>query len=136
MFAEILQSLVSSACHVMTDNNSTKDLQSTLLLPLLHREGSQVPVSVCPGYCNREEAPWGRYRTFSVLSLSVVSNSAAPRTVAHQAPLSMEFPKQEYWSEVPFLTPGHHQTHISYVSCIVRWILYHSTPWKALGSLL
>ena len=29
-----------------------------------------------------------------------------PRTVAHQAPLSMEFYKQEYWSRVPFPTPG------------------------------
>ena len=27
-------------------------------------------------------------------------------TVAHQAPLSMEFPRQEYWSELPFSPPG------------------------------
>ena len=26
--------------------------------------------------------------------------------VAHQAPLSMEFFKQEYWSRLPFLPPG------------------------------
>ena len=25
--------------------------------------------------------------------------------VAHQAPLSMEFPRQEYWSGVPFTSP-------------------------------
>ena len=30
-----------------------------------------------------------------------------PWTVAHQAPLSMEFPKQEYWSGLPFPSPGH-----------------------------
>ena len=29
-----------------------------------------------------------------------------PWTVAHQAPLSMEFSKQEYWSRLPFITPG------------------------------
>ena len=29
-----------------------------------------------------------------------------PRTVAHQAPLSMGFPRQEYWSGVPFPPPG------------------------------
>ena len=29
-----------------------------------------------------------------------------PWTVAHQPPLSMGFPKQEYWSEFPFLFPG------------------------------
>ena len=30
-----------------------------------------------------------------------------PRTVAHQAPLSMEFSRQEYWSGLPFPSPGH-----------------------------
>ena len=29
-----------------------------------------------------------------------------PWAVAHQAPLSMEFPKQEYWSVLPFPPPG------------------------------
>ena len=27
--------------------------------------------------------------------------------VAHQAPLSMGFPRQEYWSGLPFLSPDH-----------------------------
>ena len=38
-------------------------------------------------------------RSCAVLSRSVVSDSATPWTVAHQAPLSMEFSRQEYWSE-------------------------------------
>ena len=29
-----------------------------------------------------------------------------PKDVAHQAALSMEFPRLEYWSGLPFLTPG------------------------------
>ena len=29
-----------------------------------------------------------------------------PWTVAHQAPLSMGFSRQEYWSGLPFLSPG------------------------------
>ena len=29
-----------------------------------------------------------------------------PQTAAHQAPLSMEFSRQEYWSEWPFPPPG------------------------------
>ena len=38
---------------------------------------------------------------------SVVSDSfVTPRTVACQAPLSMEFPRQGYWSGVTFPTPG------------------------------
>ena len=41
-----------------------------------------------------------------MLSLSVVSNSATLWTVTHQAPLFMEFSGQEYWSGLPFPTPG------------------------------
>ena len=37
---------------------------------------------------------------------SVVSDSATPWTVACQAPLSMEFSRQEYWSGMPFPSPG------------------------------
>ena len=41
-----------------------------------------------------------------MFSHSAVSDSATLCTVAHQAPLSMEFSKQEYWSRVPFHPPG------------------------------
>ena len=41
-----------------------------------------------------------------VLTCSVVSDSANPGTVACQAPLSKEFSRQEYWSGLPFPTPG------------------------------
>ena len=33
---------------------------------------------------------------------SVTSNSAVPRTVVHEAPLSIAFPRQEHWSGLPF----------------------------------
>ena len=36
----------------------------------------------------------------------VMSESVAPWTVAHQAPLSMEFSRQEYWSGLPIPIPG------------------------------
>ena len=36
----------------------------------------------------------------------VVSDSATPWTVAHQAPLSMGFSRHEYWSGFPFPSPG------------------------------
>ena len=41
-----------------------------------------------------------------VFSLSVVSDPAASWAVAHQAPLSMEFSRQEYWNRLPFPVPG------------------------------
>ena len=38
---------------------------------------------------------------------SVVSNSfATPWTVAHKVPFSMGFPRQEYWSGLPFPSAG------------------------------
>ena len=47
---------------------------------------------------------------------------ATPWTIALQAPLSMRFPRQEYWIGLPFPSPGNLQsrdwTCISCVSCI------------------
>ena len=39
-------------------------------------------------------------------SLSRVGLFATPWTVARQAPLSMGFSRQEYWSGLPFPSPG------------------------------
>ena len=38
--------------------------------------------------------------------LSCVQFFVAPWTVTLQAPLPMGFPRQEYWTELPFLSPG------------------------------
>ena len=46
--------------------------------------------------------PWQPHNTSSVRSILLVT----PWTVARQAPLSMGFPRQEYWSGLPFLSPG------------------------------
>ena len=48
-----------------------------------------LPVSVC-----------------ACVSHSVVFNSVSPRTVTHQAPLSKGFSRQNYWSGLPFPSPG------------------------------
>ena len=42
----------------------------------------------------------------SVCVLSHVCLSVTPQTVARQAPLSVGFPRQEYWSGLLFLPPG------------------------------
>ena len=44
--------------------------------------------------------------TYYVLNHSVVSDSVTPWTVTHQAPLSMGFSRQEYWSGLTYLPPG------------------------------
>ena len=41
------------------------------------------------------------------VSLSHVQFFATPWTVACLAPLSIEFSREEYWSGLPFLSPGH-----------------------------
>ena len=41
-----------------------------------------------------------------VKSLSRVQLFATPWTVAHQTPPSMGFSRQEYWSGLPFPSPG------------------------------
>ena len=44
--------------------------------------------------------------TCLVTLLSHVRLFGTPWTVAHQAPPSMEFSRQEYWSGLPFPSPG------------------------------
>ena len=44
----------------------------------------------------------------TVLKSSVVSVSLRPHGLACQAPLSMGFPRQEHWTELPFSSPGNH----------------------------
>ena len=52
--------------------------------------------------------------------------SATPWTVAHQAPLSMELPRQEYCSWLPFPSPGDFPTQGSNPGLRhYGWILYH-----------
>ena len=63
-------------------------------------------------------------RVFSPIWLFVT-----PWTLACQTPLSMGLSRQEYWSGLPCPSPGPSRpwdwTHISYISCIGRWVLYH-----------
>ena len=47
-----------------------------------------------------------RLKVYKCSSLSHAQLFATPRTAAHQAPLSMRFSRQEYWSGLPFPSPG------------------------------
>ena len=46
------------------------------------------------------------YSVVVVYLLSCIQLLQRPQTVAHQAPLSMDFSRQEYWSGLPFPSPG------------------------------
>ena len=52
------------------------------------------------------ERPLLHIDTAWVCVLGHVQLFATPWTVARQAPLSMEFSRQEYWSGLPFPIPG------------------------------
>ena len=68
---------------------------------------------------------------------SVMSNLAAPWTVAHQAPLSLGFSRQGYCSRLPFPTPGDLpdpgiEPTSPMFPVLACWVLCTSTTWEAL----
>ena len=65
-------------------------------------------------------------RKVKVKLLSHVRLFATPWTVAYQAPLSMRFSRQEYWSEVPFPSPTSCPIHFISVSSIIYtiWVVF------------
>ena len=73
------------------------------------------------------------------VSHSVMSNCLKPHElcVAHQAPLSMVFSRQEYWSGLPFAPPGIFLTQGSNLCPLhlLQWHVY-SLPLRYLGSPL
>ena len=76
--------------------------------PIILRQSSTVqavtlPVSLRPSHQPINGAPPAM---LLLCSHQVVSNSATTWTVARQAPLSRGFFRQEYWTELPFSSPG------------------------------
>ena len=61
-------------------------------------------------------------------SLSHVRLFVTPWTVAYPAPLSMGFSRQEYWSGLPFPSPGHREA-LFFLLCFnnVKWHPFTST---------
>ena len=119
LFGFILACIVFKHFHKFFTNNTAtataKSLQScpTLCDPI---EGSP-PGSPVPGILQPRTLEWVAI-SFSnawkwkvkVKSLSRVWPSATPWTAAHQAPPSMGFSRQEYWSGVPLPSP-----HVFYI---------------------
>ena len=66
-------------------------------------------------------------RVFSCVQLFVT-----PGTIALQAPLFVEFFRQEYWSGLTFFISGdHYNPGIEQISCISRQIPYYCSTWEA-----
>ena len=90
---------------------AAKSLQSCLTL--CHPIDGSPPASPVPGTLQARTLEWvaisfsnaGKWKV-KVKSLSCVRLLATPWTTAYQAPLSMGFSRQEYWSGVPLPSPG------------------------------
>ena len=83
-------------CHIMHDYLITQiEVSQTLYIPEIVSESFWVVISL--------EKIKG---LIWVKSLSCVQLFVIPQTVAHQAPLSMGFSRQEYQNGLPSSTPG------------------------------
>ena len=95
------------------------------------REWLSTPVFL-PGESHRQRSLAG-YSLCRVLShFSHLRLFTTPWTLAYQAPLSMGFSRQEYWNVLPCPPPGESsqprdRTHISCISCIVKWVGFPSS---------
>ena len=73
------------------------------------------------------------FHSFPVVSwsCSVVSNPSWPHGLAHQAPPSMEFSRQEYWSRVPLPSPLNANGQLSLQNLTLENMVDWSTqiPW-------
>ena len=68
-----------------------------------------ILILACASYCMAIYLRYSEYKVNKerkVKSLSHVQLFATLWTAASQAPLSMGFSRQEYWSELPFPSPG------------------------------
>ena len=74
--------------------------------PLLPSHGPWLPLQHLTCKFISHSSPSQIYFTLCVQSFSHVWLFVTSWTLAHQAPLSMEFSRQEYWSGLPFLSPG------------------------------
>ena len=90
---------------------AAKLLQSCLTL--CNPIDSSPPGSLVPGILQARTLEWvaisfsnARKWKVKVKSPSPIGLLATPWTVAYQAPPSMGFPRQEYWSGLPFPSPG------------------------------
>ena len=75
----------------------------------------------------KDREAWSFAVQFSTIQLlSHVWLFATSWTVAHQAPLSMGFSRQEYWNRLPFTSPGDLPTQQSNLH-LLHWpaVLYH-----------
>ena len=105
MSKHILSCLSPLPVHFFESYPSWVKKYLSLHLPSLHlkgslfQEGSWIDPAPFP-------TPWWSVKWNEVKLLSRVQLFVTPRTIAYQASQSMGFSRQEYWSGLPFPSPG------------------------------
>ena len=106
------QSLVDQ-CNLLVDfsNYSRKSCGCCVTKTFSHWDSHPAWTVLISTREEREDTCWAQERSGrkekKVKLLGRVWLFATPWTVAYQAPPSMEFSRQEYWSGLPFPSPGH-----------------------------
>ena len=96
----------TSLRHSLTSEHQTV-VRVSMLLSTYHVLGFLFKTILCRLTFNPGHTWMNVFVCVCVLCMiSPVLLFSTPWTVAHQAPLSMEFPSQEYWSGLPFPPPG------------------------------
>ena len=96
----ILYGHLNDACHVEIFPFSSEQVGEASCTQLLRELGLK------PSYASLRSPCLKIFNTLCAYTLSRVQLFATPWTVAHPAPLSMRFPRHEYWSGLPFLSSG------------------------------
>ena len=89
---------VQHYCQTLSGKRNPKRSQLAKPVPIL--QNSRLLSFIYDHACRAPTSMWGG------LLAKPCPTVVTPQTVAHQAPLSMGFPRQEYWSGLPFPPPG------------------------------
>ena len=112
---------IELGCHFLLQVIFLTQGLNLLLLHLLHWQADSLPLRHLGSHC---------LVCVCVLVAQSCLSLCDPMDCSFQAPLSMGFSRKVYWSGLPFSPLGDHpcprdQNHVSYISCIGRWVLYH-----------
>ena len=111
----------------------TKRSKETLSSPI-HQQNCLIESHfLCESSIRQDSFPCEATLLFAVYSLSHVQLSAKPWTVARQAPLSMEFPRQGYWHVLPFPSP---EDLPDPAFLVLAGRFFTTLPWNGVGRVM
>ena len=126
----VANGLSCSTCGIFPDQGSTLCLLRGPVDPLLLRHWGSPSCTLVVHFSNS----YGKHLLMCLLLLlllcrfSLVRLCATPQTAAHQAPPSLGFSRQEYWSGLPFPSPVHESESEVAQSCLTLHDLMDCSP--------